>query len=339
MRSLLLVGLSSLLLGATALGQAEPKTEPKAEPATEGAKEGDSATGAEKPGEKKPEAPKAEEAKPGDVETALVRGVPLGNTNVWVHAVERKPYTNQGRFEVTLFPFTAQVNGKFTSHIGLAAMLAYHLQENIALQITPFWNYIASESSFNEELVNKGRLQAQAATALATYLGATGGVEVTPIYGKFAFYKETLAHFSLVLNAGIGAGLTRVEIIPPVSCDPADPNCTNSPAAYGETGLKFMGSVGGGFRIYLGEKITLRLEVRDIIYTAQVNTINGCDAGDISNLKGGGSPNNSSCNSNAFNNPPNLRNNQLAIALSMLQQSSSDVLNNITFFAGVSWIF
>jgi outer membrane beta-barrel protein len=336
MRSLLTVGLACTLWGATAWAQSEPKAEPeggKAEPAKD-----TDVPAAEKPPEKKEEA-KPEEAKPGDVETALVRGVPLGNDNVAVHAVERKPYTNQGRFEAVLYPFSAQVNGKFTEHIGLAAMLAYHIQENIAVQITPFYNYVASESSFNEELVNKGRLQAQAATALSTYLGGTAGVEVTPIYGKFAFYKETLGHFSLVLNAGVGAGLTRVEIIPPVSCDPADPNCTNSPAAYGETGLKFMGSVGGGFRVYLGEQITLRIEVRDLVYTAQVNSINGCDAGDITNLKMGGSPNNSSCNVNAFNNPPGLYQNQLAIALSMLQQSSSDVLNNVMVYLGVSWIF
>ncbi len=313
--------------GATAFAQAEPK--PAAEPE------------AAAPEEKKPAEAKPEEARPVDVESALVHGVPLGNENVAVHAVERKPYTNQGHLEATLFPLTVQVNGKFTTHLGIAGMLAWHIQENIALQVTPFFNYIASDAPFNQELVNKGRLQAQAATALVTYAGGTAGVEVTPIYGKFAFYKETLGHFSVVLNAGVGAGLTRLELIPPVTCDPNDVSCTASPAAYGETGIKFMGSVGGGFRVYLGDRIAIRLEVRDVVYTAQVNTINGCNGDDISALKQNPPqpPPNAGCSSTAWDNPPGLRANQLAIASSMLAQSSSDVLNNIMFFAGVSWIF
>jgi outer membrane beta-barrel protein len=325
----------SSLFATTSFAQTEsPEVPVREETAKEPAKPSDTPTA-----EKKPEETKPEEAKPGDVETALVRGVPLGNENVSVHAVERKPYTNQGRFEATLYPFTGQVNGKFTQHFGLAAMLAWHVQENIALQITPYYNYLAQESSFDDELINKGRLQAQAATALCTYLGATGGIEVTPIYGKFAFYKETLVHFSVVLNAGVGAGLTRLELIAPVSCNQGDLMCTNSPAAYGDTGLKFLGSVGGGFRVYLGQQVALRLEVRDIVYTAEVSTINGCDLTDVTILqKGMGTPS-AGCNSNAFNSPPGLRPNQIAVSESLLSQSSSDVLNNVLIFAGVSWIF
>lgn len=262
-----------------------------------------------------------------------IEGAPLGNANVHVHIVERKPYTNEGRHEIVLYPAVAQINGKFNVHVGAAAMYSYHLFENLALQVTPLFNYLNQESGFNEELIRKGRQQAQAATALLLQYGAVGGVEITPIYGKFAFYQGVLGHFSFVLNAGAGVGSTRIQLKPEgEACKTGVGEC--KPASFGDTGFKFLGQVGAGFRVLLGERVALRLEVRDLIYTARVDKINGCTREDIEALNNNLAPTGASCNAGAF-----TYDEDKPLARKLLEETSSDVLNNISFYGGVSVLF
>src|SRR5918996_5063655 len=144
----------------------------------------------------------------------LVSGAPLYNPNVAVHIVERKPFADQGKHEITLFPALAQVNGKFTQHFGTALSYAYHVHENFGFQLMPQWNWFNTESSFNKELIDKGRVEAQAATSLLLNWGAVGGVEVVPLYGKFAWYENNLLQYSVVLNGAAGYGTTRHELKP-----------------------------------------------------------------------------------------------------------------------------
>ena len=248
-------------------------------------------------------------------EPQLVEGAPLGNANVHVHAVQRAPYLNEGKHELVLYPAVLQINGKFTQHYGLGLMYAYHVFEKLAVQVTPIWNYWNKESDFNQELIDKGHVQAKAATALLLQYGGIAGVEVSPVYGKFAFYEGILGHFALVINAGAGLGSTRVQL---------------GPDSFGDAGLKFVGSVGAGFRVFLGERMALRLEVRDLIYSARVDRINGCshdDLGDSPASVSGG------CSPQSFSDFDRTQ------ARMLLQENSSDVINNVSFYAGFSFLF
>jgi outer membrane beta-barrel protein len=268
-----------------------------------------------------------------DEQAKVIEGAPLGNSNVHVHIVERKPYMNEGRHELVLYPAIAQINSKFTTHVGAAATYAYHLFENLSLQLTPVFNYLNQESAFNAELIEKGHQQAQAATALLLQYGAVAGIEVTPMYGKFAVYEGVLGHFTFVLNAGAGVGHTRIQLRPEV-----DTNCGGAnqaqcrDASFGDTGFKFLGSVGGGFRVFLGERAAVRLEVRDLIYTARVDRIDGCSYDDLNAIAAGGAAPNASCKPDS-----NLDDRQLAKLL--LKETSSDVLNNISVYTGFSFLF
>src|SRR5262249_51620187 len=103
-----------------------------------------------------------------------------------------------------------------------------------------------------------------------------GGVEVTPLYGKFAFFDSTLAQFQVVLSGGAGIGSTR-HLLRPAASD--------KPASFGDTGDKFLGSVGGGFRVQIGDRVAFRLEVRDLVYTARVDHVNGCSAGELGQMR------------------------------------------------------
>jgi outer membrane beta-barrel protein len=273
----------------------------------------------------------------------LVSGAPLYNPNVAVHIVEQKAYSDSGKREVILFPGQIQLNGKFTQHFGVGLGFVWHLQENFGFQISGFYNYYSQESGFNAELVEKVNEEAQAATSLLNVWGALAGVEVTPFYGKFAWYENSLAHFSLVLNAGAGIGGTRHQL---------KPNNSAGPATYGDTGLRFLGGLGGGLRLQIGKRFAIRFEVRDVIYTAKVDSVNGCGRDDLTALNianNGGVPLtnvkvSSNCNVSSFNTPDTKPG--LPLALNLIKPPgnpppppSSDVLNNLSLFVGASFIF
>jgi outer membrane beta-barrel protein len=275
---------------------------------------------------------------PGGVNTTteeqqrLVNGAPLNNPNVAVHTVEKKSFSDEGRAEFVLFPVAAQLNGKFTQHFGSAASFIYHLNENFGLHVSPIFNWSTEESAFNKELVDKVKEQAQPATSMLLVWGAYGGVEVTPFYGKFAFYNGTLAHFSFVLNGGAGVGGTKAQLKP---YSPA-----TGPATYGGTGLKFLGEVGGGFRLQIGSMFTVRLEVRDLVYTARMDTINGCNAAEIGALNA--DPNAAvgrRCNVSDFGADASEIQLNTNLARNLVSSPSSDVLNNVGFYTGLGIVF
>jgi outer membrane beta-barrel protein len=277
----------------------------------------------------------------------LVSGAPLFNPNVAVHIVEQKTYSDSGKFEIVLFPVAMQVNGKFTQHYGTMASVVWHLQENFGLQITGGYNWYNVESAFNGELVEKFRVEAQAATSLLWTWGVMGGVEVVPFYGKFALFEGTLAHFSFVINGGVGAGGTRHQLKP----ETVRTNGTISQATYGDTGARFMGGLGAGFRLRLGERFAFRLEVRDVVYTARMERVNGCNVDDLramdQKIRGGQDPSTAtvgdSCQVDTFTGTIEdtdiKKSNDVPLALNLVRIPSSDVLNNIGLYLGISFLF
>ncbi|WP_426751849.1 outer membrane beta-barrel domain-containing protein [Myxococcus sp. Y35] len=280
----------------------------------------------------------------------LVNGAPLYNPNVSVHIVQKKRFADEGRHELTLYPATVQVNGKYTNHAGTAAHYTYHLQENFALQVMGQYNWYSNESDFNLELIDKVREQAQAASSLLLVWGAHAGVEVTPLYGKFAFLNNSLAQFSIVLSGGAGIGSTRHLIRPAVTND-VNGETFNVPARFGDTGTKFLGSVGGGFRLQFGESYALRVEVRDLIYTARVDRVDGCNLGDFEALEAARTTNqdfstlnlSGSCRYEKFDGvDPKTKKNyreDIILARDLVAEPSSSVLNNVSFYAGFSVLF
>lgn len=265
----------------------------------------------------------------------LVSGAPLYNPNVAVHIVEKKRFADRSKREIALYPATLQANGKFTQHIGSTLSGIYHLQENFAFQVSGHYNWYAVQSAFNAELIEKVQQEAQPATSLLLVWGAQAGVEVTPLYGKFAWYEDSLAHFSVVLNGGAGVGSTKIQLKPENSA---------GPATFGETGLKFLGSVGLGFRLQVGDRWAARLEVRDLVYTARVDRVNGCSHEDLVAMAaadtGGRDPaavnTTEPCRKDLFS----KNRGDINLAKEMVKPPpTSDVLNNVGVYAGFAFLF
>jgi len=292
-----------------------------------------------------PAQPAAQPAQPADTSSVpaasapqiqLTGGAPLNDPDVEVHTVQKKVLADKGRHEVVLFPVVAQVNGKFSNHIGVAAEYLYHFQENVAVQLAGSYFYVNQESSFNDDLINIAQVTAQAATALTMQWNAEAGIEAEPIYGKFAFYKGYMASFAIVLDAGLGLAKTRVELAP----SSFDSDNNSVPAIFGDTGFRFMGNVGGGFRVRFGEHWVMRLELRDQVYTAAVSSVNGCISDDLHELTGHGTQVNGGCQPDKF--PVDANGDRTAswsLANSLVKTPSSDVLNQLLFFGGVAYVF
>lgn len=277
---------------------------------------------------------------PPTPEQELVSGAPLRDPNVRVHVLEPKDFSDQGRFELVLYPAAPQINGKFTQHYGSAGELLYYLQERFALTVFGQYNWYAHESSFNEELVDKVHEEAQSASSLLLRWGALGGVEIAPLYGKFAFYDGPLVRFSLLVDAGAGVGSTRHQL---------KPSNAAGPATYGDTGARFLGDLGLGFRFQVGSRFALRLSLRDLVYTARVDQVNGCSLGDLNALNdarlagvplsnaqvGGG------CDVGSFQGNDGTRNrgDDIPLAINVVDQPSSAVLHALGVYLGFSIVF
>ncbi|CAM4510036.1 outer membrane beta-barrel domain-containing protein [Corallococcus exiguus] len=347
---------------APAVPQSIPEAAPAmpSAPAVTGEDDADSAPSSEPPTAQAPAATPTTDAPVLDTGEAprttdaqqqrLVNGAPLYNPNVNVHIVQKKRFADEGKHELVLYPGVVQVNGKFTNHVGTGLNYVYHLQENFALQVGGQYNWYSDESDFNLELIDKVREQAQAASSLLLQWGAYAGVEVTPLYGKFAFFNNSLAQFSVVLSGGAGIGKTR-HLIRPEVANEVEGQTFQVPARFGDTGNKFLGEVGGGFRVQFGEHYALRLEVRDLIYTARVDKVDGCNLADFEALEAARAANqpfdglslSGSCKVAKFDgvDPKTKKNYREDIILGrdLVAEPSSDVLNNVSFYAGFSVLF
>ena len=123
------------------------------------------------------------------------------------------------------------------------------------------------------------------------------------------------------------------------------------PARFGNAGTKFLGSVGGGFRLQFGDSYALRLEVKDIVYTARVDRVDGCNLADFEKMEAARASDapfaglglSGSCQFQKFDgvDPETKKNYREDIILGrdLVAEPTSDVLNNVSFYAGFSILF
>ncbi|MDP2276406.1 MAG: hypothetical protein Q8N23_26015 [Archangium sp.] len=255
----------------------------------------------------------------------LMAGVAwAGEPAAQVHVIEQRD-AKSGRVEVALFPAAVQLNGQFTQHVGTFGSVTWHLRERFALQVLGGGNWHNVESNFNAMLVENYRVEAQSSASLLWTWGVFGGVEVEPFAAKFTLFNGPLAHFGVVLSGGLGAGGTRHQLKPQ----------TTTPASYGDTGARFMGTLAAGFRLSLGKHFTARAEVRDVVYSARIEQVNGCTRADADapNLIDPGTAPSGQCRE--FE-----RDIDRTLAFSLLKlDPNSSVLNNVGLYLGAGFIF
>ena len=98
--------------------------------------------------------------------------------------------------------------------------------------------------------------------------GALVMARLAPIYGKLSLAAELPVHFQAYLLAGAGGAAFRHESVN-LCAAPGDGVC--APGDYQSTSfLRPIGEAGAGMRVYLGQRWSLRAELRGFFYPATV---------------------------------------------------------------------
>jgi outer membrane beta-barrel protein len=272
--------------------------------------------------------------------------------NEAVHVVELTPASPRKGLglEITLTN-PVQLNQKFTEHYGLALQAAWHFRENLAWTIlNANWFYRGVRTGFSQELTKKAHLQPETASSLTLHWGLDTGLDFAPIYGKFTFMDTGVVHFQIYGHGGIGIASTRVEIRDEGDDIAGIPWYTQLFGRYvsmgrtfGDTGLRPYGVLGAGVRVFLGNSWAVHLEMRDLVYSADVTTINGCTQADMAKL------NTTAVTPGCRTDQPDPWLNKQAdgaLAFDLLKPPddrsalfTSDVLNNVFFYGGASFLF
>ena len=253
-----------------------------------------------------------------------------------IHVVEKRPFTEAGRWELSFFGMT-QVNPKFTVHAGFSGELAYHIRENFAAQLGVSWFPIAQQSTLSEELLTKASEAPESAEAFLLQGDVIGGLELMPIYGKLNVFDGKILRLGVYLNAGLGIAKTKLQLRP--STDPV------TGRSYGDTGLRPMASLGVGLRVFVTEQFTVRLELRDLAYSGYVSEVNGCSLADVQKIEAAEAIGQTAtglsggCDQSAFGPSGEVRKLNAAGAKDLLAKPSAEVINNIAFQGGISWLF
>lgn len=243
-----------------------------------------------------------------------------------------------GRFEVVLYPAVPQLNAVFTQHLGTFGALVWHADERIALQLTGGYNWRAAETAFTSELVEKVRAEPQVARALLTPWHVALAVELLPLSAEFSLLDRLASRFDVGIVGGIGVAGARVSLHPAFTA----PDGSWVPAASGDAGARAVGTVAIAAHLRLGEHVAVRLEVRDVVASAQVDRVNGCSERDLHILSGAGQPFggssrlSGSCDVASFQGEKRW---DAPIAWAKVQNSSSDVVHQLGLYAGVAFLF
>ncbi len=255
-----------------------------------------------------------------------------------IHVLEKRPFTEAGRWEVSFFG-AAQVNPKFTVHAGFSGELAYHIRENLAAQLGVTWFPIAQQSTLSEELLTKASEAPASAEAFLLQGDAVLGLELMPIYGKLTVFDGKILRLGMYFNAGLGLAKTRLQLRP--STD------QTTGRTFGDTGFRPMASLGAGLRVFVSEQFTVRLELRDLAYSGYVSQVNGCSYNDAVKIEAAESqvpPTRATglsggCDESAFGSVGTQAKLNASGAKDLLSKPSAEVINNIAFQGGVSWLF
>lgn len=172
-----------------------------------------------------------------------------------VYAVQQIYALRKKRFEFSPY-WGVALNDQFVSHPGPGLAINYYVTNVLAVGLN--FNYYApfnSDAEFNKLVRQSTRL----AVPINEYqYGANLNFSYVPLYGKFAGFGDFIFHWDGYVVGGIGAISTR----PKATIDPE-----NRAFKYK---AKVAFNAGGGLRVFFNRWFSAFLEVRDYIYSEEL---------------------------------------------------------------------
>jgi outer membrane beta-barrel protein len=184
--------------------------------------------------------------------------------------VQNKLYTMTGRLELGFSAATA-FNGALVDHYGASLELTHHSNEWLDFGGELLGNYAALSGladqvrdklpARGDSTTHKGNINDEIANTAQLRAGALGLIRLAPFYGKFNLASEASIHFQAYGSLGLGAGLFHHESVN--LCATSNSGSGACPNGYlTSDALRPMGTVAAGLRFYLGERWSIRSELR-----------------------------------------------------------------------------
>jgi outer membrane beta-barrel protein len=202
--------------------------------------------------------PDAPECKGGPVNIDLKKAA-TKTANAEIYAVQQIYFLRKHRLEINPY-YSVSLNDQFVSHPAPGLSLNYYVSNVLAVGIGG--NLYAGQnvdSDFNFE----NRRATRVAVPLTEYSwGANFNFTYVPMYGKFAAgFGDFIFHYDAYVVGGVGAISTR-----PIAVIDPDNRTFDFKAK-----LDF--DIGIGLRIALNRWLAVTLEVRDYIYSEQLENL------------------------------------------------------------------
>lgn len=168
-----------------------------------------------------------------------------------IHVVQRKPVLQKSRFDLTP-RFGMSVNDSMYRHFKVGANANYHFTESLYLGAIFDW-YNFGDTLGGPTAAFKASQNATGSVSDAAVVNWSGGLEIgyVPIVGKFAFAESFIIYY----DVGISLGAEYLD-----SQSIALPSSVGSPG----------GTVALTTRIFFNDWLALNLEVRDLIFSADL---------------------------------------------------------------------
>lgn len=165
-----------------------------------------------------------------------------------IFAVQNRLF--QPRHEFHLGVGVLPINA-FTKGITLGAGYTYHFSELWAWEIGQFAYSFNVDTSLKQQLLEIAEVQPTQITSLAWFASTTAVFK--PLYGKLALTNKWILHMEVFLCAGAAVGgfvNARAESV----------------SAFKSENVRAGLDAGGGFRFYVSERFSVRLDVRDYTF-------------------------------------------------------------------------
>ncbi|MFM2152545.1 MAG: hypothetical protein RL199_980 [Pseudomonadota bacterium] len=179
-------------------------------------------------------------------------------------SVAFRRFALDGRHDIGLLG-ALSIKNKLTEHYGAAVTWAYQFNEYLASDLLLEGGYGGTTTlvdNIRNTTKSKSGVTDDLADAGALVGTAQVGARFTPFYGKLSLASELPVHFNLYFVGGVGAALVDYHGI--LSCANDGNSCDG---AYRRELRPTVGfNVGGGLRFWAGDLLSLRLEVRDVLY-------------------------------------------------------------------------
>lgn len=190
----------------------------------------------------------------------------LGPLRERIRPVSGQVFLKKGRFELSPSA-TLSIKDAFYSKYILGASATYHVTETMAASLRFGYSFAAIAGAVQICTSEGLRRGCRPPTAeeldgrAPGQINLVGGVDFqwAPIYGKISLLSETFAHFDMY--GVLGAAMVQYR----------GPSSVGALASEARTTVG--GNLGIGFRFFLNRWITLRTEVRDLIYVEAVQPL------------------------------------------------------------------